>query len=284
MTCINGGFKPMTNKICIFCGSELKLKLLMTPGDGKMDDSEKLGWELKNKGDFKGAIKSFDKAIDENHPKKYFALHGKGECLLGLNQAEDALECFNAAIDIDPNHSWAYHGAARAHYCLGNYETARTYCNKSIDINNKSTYAWFWRGKALIKLHRINDAIDALKKALSYATHYRRDKIPDIEKELKEITDYRDALEKENEQLKKEIQELKKTKSDAQIVIHGDVNAPINNNKGGILAADEAIVNRPNIGSSPVHNAITNGKCICPKCGTLIEDGDKYCNFCWSKL
>lgn len=254
------------------------------PGDGEMDDSEKLGWELKNKGDFKGAIKSFDKAIDENHPKKYFALHGKGECLLGLNQAGEALECFNAAIDIDPNHSWAYHGAARAYYCLGNYEAARTYCNQSIAREENSTYAWFWRGKALIKLQRINDAITALKKALDCAIHDRRDKIPDIEKELMEITDYRDALEKENEQLKKEIQELKKAQSDAQIVIHGDVNAPINNNKGGILAADEAIVNRSNVDSSPAQDAIANEKPICPKCGNGVDEGQRFCNICGSEL
>lgn len=247
-------------------------------------DDECRGWVLKGKKDYKGAIEAFDKAIESNHYKKYFALHGKGECLLGLNKPEEAIECFNAAIDIDPNHSWAYHGAARAYYCLGNYETARTYCKESIAREENSTYAWFWRGKALIKLHRINDAIDALKKALDCAIHDRRDKIPDIEKELKEITDYRDALEKENEQLKKEIQELKKAQSDAQIVIHGDVNAPINNNKGGILAADEAIVSRSKADSSPEQDPTENEKRRATKCETEIEDGEIFCNDCGSEL
>ncbi len=249
-----------------------------------MTDNESLGWELKNKGDFKGAIEAFDHAINENHRKKYFALHGKGECLIELGRYDESIECFNAAINLDKEQHWAYHGLGRAYYFKEQYETAKIYLNKSLRRDCNSVIAWRYRGKTLDKMHRYDDAVTALRKSLYYATKYREYMISEIESEIKKIVIYKDALEKENEQLKKEIQELKKAEADAQIVIHGNINAPINNNTGGIFAADGANIIRPKIDNSPAQDTIANEKLTCHNCGTETKEGQRLCNICGSEL
>lgn len=247
-------------------------------------DDECRGWVLKGKKDYKGAIEAFDKAIESDHYKKYFALHGKGECLIELGKYDDSIECFSSALGIDKDHPWAYHGLGRAYYFKEQYETAKIYLNKSLRRNCNSVIAWRYRGKTLDKMHRYDDAVTALRKSLYNATKYRPNMISEIESEIKKIVIYKDALEKENEQLKKEIQELKKAEADAQIVIHGNINAPINNNKGGIFAADGANIVRPKIDSSPAQDTIANEKRTCPKCGTGVEEGQRFCNICGSEL
>ena len=263
-----------------------------------MTDHESLGWIRKKRGDFKGAIEAFNKAIDENHRKKYFALHGKGECLIELGRYDDAIECFNTAISIDKDHPWAYHGLGRVYFFKEQYETAKIYLARSLQRNSNSVIAWRYRGKTLDKMHRYDDAVTALRKSLYYATKYRTDMISEIESEINKIVIYKDALETENEQLKKEkeqlekekeqlekeIQELKKAQSYAQVVVNGDVNAPINTNKGGILAAGEATVNRSKADSSPEQDATENEKRVCLKCETEVEDGEIFCNNCGSEL
>ncbi len=270
-----------------------------------MTDHESLGWIRKKRGDFKGAIEAFNKAIDENHRKKYFALHGKGECLIELGRYDNAIKCFNTAKSIDKDHPWAYYGLGRAYYCKEQYETAKTYLNQSLRRNCDSVSAWLYRGRTLDKMHRYDDAVTALRKSLYNATKYRTDMISEIESEINKIVIYKDALETENEQLKKdkeqlkkekeqlekekeqlekEIQELKKAQSYAQVVVNGDVNAPINTNKGGILAAGEAIVNRSKADSSPEQDATENEKRVCLKCETEVEDGEIFCNNCGSEL
>ena len=283
-----------------------------------MIDYESLGWGRKRRGDFKGAIEAFNKAIDENHRKKYFALHGKGECLIELDRYDEAIECFNAAIGIDKDHPWAYHGLGRAYFFKEQYETAKIYLDKSLQRNTNSVIAWRYLGKTLDKMHRYDDAVKALRESLYYVTNlyyapkYREDMLSEIESEINKIVIYKDALEtdneqlkndaeqlekeieqlkkekeqleKENEQLEKEIQELKKAQSSAQVVVHGVVNAPITTNKGGIVAMGEAIVNRSKADSSPEQDPTENEKRRATKCETEIEDGEIFCNDCGSEL
>ena len=209
------------------------------------EDLEKVylntGWDLKNKGDFKGAMKAFEKVIEKNQYKVYDALHGKGECLLEIGDYDAALKCFQAAIDKDKNHPWAYHGAGRAYHFLKKYDDALSHYEKSIDLEERGVVAWLWKGRTLIELGKYEDAEEALKKALDHSVGKSTELRTKIRREIN--TD----LEKVRIEIDKN-KEKKQPEPIQQIVIQGNNTAPIA--IGGVIAQDDANVTRPVIDNS----------------------------------
>lgn len=220
------------------------------------ENYESLGWKYKHAGEYKKAIRAFDKAI-AHHQKTYFALHGKGECLLRTGEYTSALDCFKKAINIDKSHSWAYHGAGRAYHFLKQYDVALAYYNKSISINKRSTVAWHWKGRTLIQMGMYNDAINALETAMNNAVggKHSGDQIPLIEQDLKHARDLREKTDKD-------------TSKPIQITVQGDNNAPIN--VEGNQANDDAVINR-----SPVKNSgesVFKSDSSNESCSQIVDD------------
>ena len=196
---------------------------------------ERLGWEAKNKGEFAKAIVYFDKALHYRQ-KPYFALHGKGECLLSLGEVEQAEECFNKAIQIDAQHPWAYHGLGRVCFYQERYDTALAYFEKSIKIAPKGTVAWHWKGRALLKQGKSAEAEEVLLKALNNAINRKSERgkiITLIEADLKE------ARENKKDDGTAGVQTVIIKEG---IFIQGDNNAPVN--LKGNQANDDAVQNR----------------------------------------
>ena len=202
---------------------------------------ESLGWKLKHEAKFEEAVQAFDNAIYLKQ-KLYFALHGKGECLLELGRYDEALVEFQKAIEVDCGHSWAYHGAGRAYFHQHHYEIAREYFDKAIERKKGSVFGWYWKGRTLIELHQLNEATETLRTALRCATDDRQDMLPEIEKTLTSLVEYKDALEKENEALRRENAQLKEQlRRTHPVVVHGDF-------VQGTNIKDDAIVNRSRLG------------------------------------
>lgn len=200
------------------------------------ENYESLGWKYKHAGEYKKAIRAFDKAI-AHHQKTYFALHGKGECLLQTGDYTSALDCFKKAINIDKNHPWAYHGAGRAYHFLKQYDVALAHYNKSISLNKNNTVAWHWKGRTLIQLGMLDDAEKALRTAMNN-TIGRKNSDAQIARINQDLARVRE--------LKAEISNDKSIPT--QIIVQGDNSAPIN--IGGNQANDDAVINR-----SPVENS-----------------------------
>ena len=268
---------------------------------------EQLGWKCKRQGNYEAAIDAFDKAIVRKQ-RTYFALHGKGECLLHLGKYSEALACFENAIKIDRRHAWAYHGAGRACHYLKKYDLALAYYDKSIRITRQSVVAWHWKGRTLIQMGEYVRAEEALKTALQNAigSKYGRDVIPLIEADLNFAKAH-----------KIEMAHLNDITPNPSVVIKGDNNAPIiigDNkgpiNNGGNQATDDAIQNRPVIMKEPgtgwtvpidqiiqksdgripvdtqqadvVPDRFREG--VCSFCRAPIQKDQIYCNKCGRKL
>jgi tetratricopeptide (TPR) repeat protein len=92
--------------------------------------------------------------------------YNKGLALVNLGKYEEAINCYNEAIAIDPKfaEAWANKGSALGN--LNRYEEEIECYDKTIEINPKIVEAWFNKGVVLENLSRYKEAIDCLNEAI----------------------------------------------------------------------------------------------------------------------
>ena len=75
-------------------------------------------------------------------PYDYLAINDMGVLLaVGFNKYEESIEQFNKAIEINPNHNWAYLNRARSEIDLGNYDKGIRDIEKHLSILPNDNYA-----------------------------------------------------------------------------------------------------------------------------------------------
>ena len=95
----------------------------------------KAGIALWEKDYLEEALVSFHKSIDLN-PENEYAQNNLGILYLdGLGDAEEALEYFETAVELNPNYTLAYFNAARASQAMGFINDAANYYQMAIDLN-----------------------------------------------------------------------------------------------------------------------------------------------------
>jgi serine/threonine protein kinase len=92
--------------------------------------------------------------------------NNKGISLECLGRTEEAIDCYNKAIDMDKKyvHAWTNKGAAIR--SLGRHEQALDCFDKALAIDGGFAYAWHGRANVLTSLERYEEAIDNYRKAL----------------------------------------------------------------------------------------------------------------------
>ena len=82
-------------------------------------------------------------------------------------QDEEALECFNRALEIDPENgdAWCFKGMTL--YFLEKDSQAITCLEKAIKINPENGNAWYYKGWCLYMLEQDEEAIECFNKAIS---------------------------------------------------------------------------------------------------------------------
>jgi serine/threonine protein kinase len=123
------------------------------------------GYSLNSLGRYEEAITCFDKALEIN-PKFAFAWISKGYSLNSLGRYEEAINCHDKVLEKSPEFAVAWNNKGISLYCLGRNEGAITCFDKALEMNPADVMAWNNKGLSLRDLDRIEEAITCFDKAL----------------------------------------------------------------------------------------------------------------------
>ncbi len=121
---------------------------------------------LKDKlGDYKGAIKDFDKAISiKNHPD---IISDRGNTKKNLKEYDAAIIDYNEAIRLKPNFSNAHFERGKAFQALNKYNDAINDFTKVIELNSFDYEAFSLRAECYIGVRNWGKALDDFNKAIT---------------------------------------------------------------------------------------------------------------------
>jgi tetratricopeptide (TPR) repeat protein len=126
---------------------------------------KKEGDVLYFKGRYEEAMQCYDKAL-EIDPSDVDAWRNKGVALSGLGRYADALACFDRALEIMPPYILAWYSKGAALNGLGRYADALACFNIALETMPTLHKAWSKKGIALGGLGRREDAMQCYDKAL----------------------------------------------------------------------------------------------------------------------
>jgi tetratricopeptide (TPR) repeat protein len=122
---------------------------------------------------YQEAIACFDKAIEIN-PNYAKVWCEKGICLGYLAKYDEAIECFDKALEIDPNELKPWFSKGVSLGILGKNEEAIPCFDKAIEINPNYAMAWSEKGLSLRYLGRNQEAIECYNRALEINPNYAK--------------------------------------------------------------------------------------------------------------
>ncbi len=135
-------------------------------------EAEFEAWELLNKGVALGSLRRYNEAIDcydkaiRINPEFAYAWHNKGTALDNLGNYNEAITCYDKVIGINPEDAYAWINKGTALYNLGRYKEAIKCYDGAIRINPEDATVWNNKGVTLNNLGRYNEAIDCYDKAI----------------------------------------------------------------------------------------------------------------------
>ena len=126
--------------------------------------------------DFDGAIKHYDKAIDQkpSHAQSY---NNRGLAKIGKEYFDAAIEDFNKAIHLKPDYDDPYRGRGDVRLKTQNLDGAIADFTEAIRLKPDDFEAYRGRGVAMLGKHNFDNAIKEFDKAIlvnpNYADAYR---------------------------------------------------------------------------------------------------------------
>lgn len=92
--------------------------------------------------------------------------NNKGMSLINLSKYEQAITCFDKAINIDPKNSGAWDNKGSALRLMSRHIEAMDCYNNAIKINPSNARAWINKGASLSSLGQLDDSLQCLHRAL----------------------------------------------------------------------------------------------------------------------
>jgi len=114
---------------------------------------------------YEEAIHCFDQAL-ELDPRYVGAWSNKGAGLGAVGRHDEAIGCYNKALEIDPSLAMAWNNKGQSLNSLGRYEEAASYFDKALELDPGYAAAWNNKSNNFRKLGRYEESIQCCDKAL----------------------------------------------------------------------------------------------------------------------
>ena len=131
-------------------------------------------WECNNKGlslahldRHEEALGCFDKAL-EIDPHNEAAWANKGACLGSLGRHEEAIRCYDKALELDPRDEANCTNKGNCLDDLGRFDEAILCFDKALEIAPHNATTWTSQGSCLASIGRYEDALSCFDKALEF--------------------------------------------------------------------------------------------------------------------
>ena len=105
-------------------------------------------------------------SADSGEGSRLGLLLGKGQSLLNLDQPEEALECFNQALALEPSHTDALIKKAAALERLRKLPEAIECYDRAIAADGSLTIAYLYKGGLFNRMERFGEALECYELAL----------------------------------------------------------------------------------------------------------------------
>jgi tetratricopeptide (TPR) repeat protein len=112
-----------------------------------------------------------DEAALPGPQERMSMLVGKGQALLSLGKAEEALVCFDQALDLQPDHAEILVKKGSALEKLNRLDEAIECYDRAIAANNSMTLAYLYKGGLFNRMERFNEALACYELALKTQQH-----------------------------------------------------------------------------------------------------------------
>jgi len=103
---------------------------------------------------------------DSAKSSRITVLLGKGQSLLKLDQAENAMTCFEQALAIEPNHPEALLHKASALERLGKFPEAIEHYDRALAGDSSLILAYLYKGGLFNRMERYEEALECYEQAL----------------------------------------------------------------------------------------------------------------------
>jgi tetratricopeptide (TPR) repeat protein len=123
------------------------------------------GKKQNDEQEYEQAISCFDRAIQHNS-NAHDAWHCKGNAFYYLKRYEEAIDCYERAVSIKPDKYISFWARGIALYCLAKMDEAMKDYDRVLAIKPDTSEVWKLRGDALSALQRNKQALDSYEKAL----------------------------------------------------------------------------------------------------------------------
>jgi tetratricopeptide (TPR) repeat protein len=139
--------------------------------DNSADAWVNKGVALCSSGRREEAIQCFDRAIELNHLLEV-AWYNKGGVLSELARHEEAISCYDQAIGLNPRYDLTWYNRGNSLKALSRLEEAIRSFDRAIESNPRLAWAWNNKGTSLSALGHIEEAMQCIDRAIELDPRY----------------------------------------------------------------------------------------------------------------